>query len=211
MCRLVNDKLLLLDRQDHRGAQIKERTRLLTCIAPPNSSAGRDPAGSGRLCDGRTAAPNLQRRQLGCICGGHTEPTAAHHLHQKKTTKVLTACSCWREPLGEEGLLLRGDRVSVHLTVPGYCMYVHLFFSCSAARGCGYSMIHALTHSLTHTPTLPHICTHSYTYQTQTHALTPASHGLHKPGGQAATSMEPPPMPNSIADAILLRAGGGDR
>lgn len=128
---------------------------------------------------------------------------------KKKEEDHPTACSCWREPLGEGRLLLRGDRVSVHpnylVTVGTECTFFLLVF-CSAARGCGYSMIHTL--SYTHILTLPHICTHSYTYQTQTtRPHTRASHGLHKIGGTGCDMMEPPTMPNSIADAICCRQG----
>lgn len=54
------------------------RTKLLPpLLKPPRAPIrprARPPAGSGRLCDGCTAAPNLQRRQWGAFCGSHSIP-----------------------------------------------------------------------------------------------------------------------------------------
>lgn len=129
---------------------------------------------------------------------------------KKRLPRYWTACSCWREPLGEEGLLLRGDRVSVHLTVPGYCMYIFFFFLL-----CGPGMrlfddtrTHTLSHTHSHTPTHMHALVHVPNTNTRPHTRKPWPT---QTWGTGCDIMEPPPMPNSIADAILLRAGGGDR
>lgn len=168
----------------------------------------RAPAGSGRLCDGRTAAPNLQRRQWGASVAAtrtRAQPTAASLTY----TRGCCCCCClccfaavWREPLGEdreEGCFAGIDRVSVHL------------LACSCSRpGDAVTFDDPRirtrtkhTHADTHAP---YTGTHRHTHTHTRHAQT---------WWTGCDMMEPPPMPNSIADAILWasrgRGGAGGR
>lgn len=92
-------------------------------LSPPIRPRARPPAGSGRLCDGCTAAPNLQRRQWGAFVAAIPKPTAVY------PNLALPLAGPWGDGLFFPPVL-RGSGVPVHL-VPE----VSLSLSCCSRPG----------------------------------------------------------------------------
>lgn len=134
---------------------------------PPNSSAGRPPAGSGRLCDGRTAASNLQRRQWGAFVAVIPKPTGCI-TYTKKTACLLSGVN----PFRGWGVFFFfcGDRVSVHL-LPACGPGMRLFDD-AHTHTCTQHVHVPNTHTHTHVRTRTHT-RHTQTWETGCDMMEP--------------------------------------
>lgn len=68
----------------------------------------RAPAGSGRLCDGRTAAPNLQRRQWGASVAATHARAPSRRLHRSLTPEAAACAAFCCSGVNHWGRIERG-------------------------------------------------------------------------------------------------------